>query len=204
MSQQDEARSEIARGARVREVPPAIKLTPETRMHRSLDERVIVRSATVRFLLRALWTRLPTHSRLRRVMVARLVEKASAAASRRDFEYAFTGFDEAIEYHAPALFPDPDPVYNGHDGYRDAWRLLVDAFGDAWVEPFEVLDLGDRLLVTARLRGHGSGSGAFATQQVFQLFELRRGLVIRQQDFTDRAKALEAAGLPEQDAHAGS
>jgi hypothetical protein len=35
------------------------------------------------------------------------------------------------------------------------------------------------------------------SEPVFQLFKLRRGLVVRQEDFLDRSKALEAAGLRE-------
>ena len=41
--------------------------------------------------------------------------------------------------------------------------------------------------------GHGSGSGVGVSHQVFQLFTFGRGLVIRQQDFLDRAAALDAA-----------
>jgi hypothetical protein len=32
---------------------------------------------------------------------------------------------------------------------------------------------------------------------VFQLFKVRRGLVVRQEDFLDRSEALKAAGLPD-------
>jgi hypothetical protein len=35
------------------------------------------------------------------------------------------------------------------------------------------------------------------SKPVFQLFRFKRGLVIRQEDFLDRSKALEAAGLSE-------
>jgi len=64
-------------------------------------------------------------------------------------------------------------------------------------EPQELLDFGDRVLVTTNLTGHGSGSGVSFSQQLFQLFTLRQGLVGRQRDFLDRTKALEAAALPE-------
>ena len=42
-------------------------------------------------------------------------------------------------------------------------------------------------------RGRGSGSGVVVSEPVFQLFTLRRGLVVRQEDFLDRSEALEAA-----------
>ena len=40
-------------------------------------------------------------------------------------------------------------------------------------------------------RGHGSGSGVAVSERAFQVFTLRAGLVIRQEDF-NRLKALEA------------
>ena len=63
------------------------------------------------------------------------------------------------------------------------------------MDPEELLDLGNRILVTTRQSGHGSGSGVAVGQSVFQLFTFRRGLVIRQEDFLDRSQALDAAGV---------
>ena len=74
---------------------------------------------------------------------------------------------------------------------------MLDAFDDLRLEPEEVLDLGDRILATVHLRGHGSGSGVPVGLQLFSLYKLRRGLVVWQQDFGDRSEALEAAGLRE-------
>jgi len=70
-----------------------------------------------------------------------------------------------------------------------------DAFDDFHWEPKEILDFGDRLLVTAELTGHGSGSGVAVSERSFQLFRIRAGLSASQEDFTDRDVALEAAGL---------
>jgi hypothetical protein len=47
------------------------------------------------------------------------------------------------------------------------------------------------------MSGHGAGSGVPYSQAVFQLFTLRRGLVVRQDEFLDHAAALKAAGLSE-------
>jgi hypothetical protein len=63
------------------------------------------------------------------------------------------------------------------------------------VGPEEILDFGDRTLVTAQQSGHGSGSGVAVSISVFQLFTLRGGLVTRQEDFLER-RPLDAAGLP--------
>jgi hypothetical protein len=173
-----------------------IPLAPETRRHRTVDERIIVRFPGLARLLLAAWARLPRHSRLRRVMLVRLVRHGFAAANRRDFDLLLIGLDPGIELHP--MFPlDFDASYHGHDGYREAWRVILEAFEDVRLDPQELLDLGDRWLVTIEWSGHGAGSGVSIGQQGFQLSTLRRGLVVRQDDFVDRAKALEAAGLSE-------
>ena len=61
----------------------------------------------------------------------------------------------------------------------------------------EFVDWGDHFLVTVKLTGHGAESGASVHQKLFSLCTLRRGLVVRQYEFLDRAEALEAAGVAE-------
>jgi hypothetical protein len=47
------------------------------------------------------------------------------------------------------------------------------------------------------MSGHGGGSGVPFSQTIWQVFWFADGLVVRQQDFIDRASALETAGLAE-------
>ena len=96
------------------------------------------------------------------------------------------------------LPPDLEPVFYGKDGYLQLWRYWLDAFEDIRWDPEEVLDFGDKLLVRTHQRGHGSGSGVGVSEPVFQLFTLRRGLVIRQEDFLNHGEALDAVRLSEQ------
>jgi hypothetical protein len=56
---------------------------------------------------------------------------------------------------------------------------VLDAFEDIRLEPEELLDFGDRLLVTTWMSGHGAGSGIAFRERFFQLYELRDGLVVR-------------------------
>jgi ketosteroid isomerase-like protein len=132
-------------------------------------------------------------------MVARRVRQAYAAANRQDFDSVLMGWDPGSEYHPSAdlMPPDLETVFHGHDGYFRLWRYWLDAFEDIRWDPEEILDLGDKVLVRTQQRGHGSGSGVPASRPVFQLFTFRRGLIVRQEDFLDRSKALEAAGLRE-------
>ena len=139
--------------------------------------------------------RLPPGSRLRRLILTRISGRAAAAVNRRDFEALFLAIDPEIEYHpnGDQLPLDMEAVSHGHDGYEKVWRLMIDSFEDFSVEPLEAIELGDQLLATTRYTGHGSGIGVPVDIPRVQL--KWRGLVVWQRDFSDRADALEAAGL---------
>ena len=181
-----------------------IPLAPEAKQHRTLDDRILARFPALIPLLFAAWSRLPRHSRLRRAMLVRLVRQGYATANRRDFDVTIRGYDPGYEYHPDVGVADADPVYYGHDGFHKFWRQLLEAFDDVRLDPKEILDLGDRVLVTTQMSGHGTGSGVSINQQLFQLMTLRRGVIVRQVDFLNHADALEAVGLSEHDAHADS
>ena len=185
----------IVRGVRYR-----ISLPDErSAQRRSLDERFFVRFPAAYRLVADAWMRLPPGSRLRRLILTRISERAAAAVNRRDFEVLFLAIDPEIEYYpnGDQLPLDMDAVLHGHDGYEKVWRLMIDSFEDFRLEPLEAIDLGDQLLATTRYTGHGSSSGVPVDIPLVQLFRMRRGLVVWQRDFSDHADALEAAGLSE-------
>jgi ketosteroid isomerase-like protein len=186
---------ETVRGARIARPP----LSDRASQRRTLDERLFVRFPAVYRLLAAAMTRLPARSRLRRSIVAHRVWRAYAAANRRDFDLVLVGWDPGSEYRPSGdlMPPDLETAFYGHDGYLRLWRYWLDAFEDIRWDPEEMLDFGDNVLVTTQQRGHGSGSGVAVSEPVFQLFKVRRGLVVRQEDFLDRSEALKAAGLPD-------
>ena len=164
-----------------------------------LDDRLAVRFPVAYLLVAESLLQLAPRSRLRRLLLARRIQQAYAAANRRDFDLVLAGWDPGSEYRPSEDLtpPDVEPVFHGHDGMRQLWRYWLDAFQDIRWDPKEILDFGRKVLVTTEQRGHGSGSGVAVSEPVFQLFSFRRGLVLRQEDFRDRAKALEAAGLRE-------
>ena len=173
------------------------RLSERASRRRSLDQRLYVRFPVLFRLFADAFQRLPPRSRLRRLMLARSVGLAYAAANRRDFDVVLVGWDPGSEYRPSGelMPPDLEPVFYGHDGYLQLWRYWLDAFEDIRWDPEEILDFGDRFLVTTQQRGRGSGSGVAVSEPVFQLFTLRRGMVVRQEDFVDRSTALKAVGL---------
>ncbi len=164
---------------------------------RTADERLYLRFPALYRLLARGFAALGPRSRLRQAMVARLILRAYAAGNRRDFDVILLGHDAAHEYRPAAGLtpPDLDSVYRGHEGYLRLWRYWQEAFEDIRWDPEELVDFGDRILVTTKQRGSGSGSGLAVSAPVYQLFELRRGLVLRQSDFLDRSEAFAAAGV---------
>ena len=185
----------IARGVRITLRSPS----GSTSERRALEERVTVRFPALARVLAAASTHLSPRSRLRRLMLARRIQQTYAAANRRDYDAVLVGWAPDSEYRPTRELrpPDLDAVFYGHEGMHQLWRYWRDAFEDIRWNPEEILDFGDRILVTAQQTGHGSGSGVAVTQPVFQLFTLRAGLVQKQEDFLDRSEALEAAGLGE-------
>jgi ketosteroid isomerase-like protein len=176
-----------------------IALAPEANQHRSLDARILARFPALVPRVLAAWSRLPHDSRLRRAMLVRLLRHAYATVNRREFDVTIKGYDpRCYEYYpGQVALPDSDPVYYGHDGFHKFWRQLLEAFADVRLDPEEILDLGDRVLVTTHMSGHGTGSGVSINQRLFQVMTFRRGVIVRQVDFEDRAQALEAAGMSE-------
>jgi ketosteroid isomerase-like protein len=186
--------------------PPSIDRSHGTRIappderesrERTPDQRVYGRFPAIYRLSAALTSLLPPGSSVRRRVLGRQMRRTYAAANRGDFELVLIGIADDFEYRPSRdlMPPDMPPVFHGHEGYVAVWRHWLDAFEDIRWDPEEVIDLGDRMLVTTHQRGHGAGSGIGLTEPVFQVFEMRRGLVVRQSDFLDRAEAMRAAGL---------
>jgi ketosteroid isomerase-like protein len=175
-----------------RRLPP---LRGRAAVRRAPEQHLFVRFPALYRLVSRSTTRLPQRSRLRGALIDRTFRLAYAATSRGDFDAVMFGLAADFEYRPSRglMPPDLEPVYRGHEGYLKLWSYWRDAFGDIHWDPEEVLDMGDVFLITARQSGSGSGSGVAVSHKVFQLFTLRDGLVLRQEDFTEQDEALRAA-----------
>ena len=100
---------------------------------------------------------------------------------------------------------DPGVVWNSLDDGSARGVEEVEATMTRWestwddydVIPEEFIDVGDRVIATLRVVGRGRGSGVAVDARFHQVFTLRNGKIVRMDEFTDRAEALEAAGLRE-------
>ena len=112
-------------------------------------------------------------------------------------------FDPEVEIDTSRVDMPGFGVFRGLDG-------LVDLFG-RWIEEWEhyswihhnLIDAGEHVILDAEIHATGTSSGVEVVWNLSQTYTFREGKVIRWCVFSDRAEALEAVGLSEQDTHAG-
>jgi ketosteroid isomerase-like protein len=82
-------------------------------------------------------------------------------------------------------------------GLRDFGGVEVfwDEFDNPHVELHELIVVGDRVLISATFRGRGKQSGAETSWDVWGVWTVRDGRIVRWEGFADREEALEAEGL---------
>jgi ketosteroid isomerase-like protein len=113
------------------------------------------------------------------------------------------GCDPEIEWYEDPQRPDA-LVYRGHGGVLESFERWYDQWDKHSTQAERFIDCGDDVLVVAREQGRGARSGATVSARIFMVLTFRDGKLLRYREFYDEAAALEAVGLSEQDAHAGS
>ncbi len=109
----------------------------------------------------------------------------------------FALFDENVEWDMTSgPFPAQEKTY-GPASVREFFRTWAGTFDDWAYEAEEIIDADPSVLVYMRQWGRGKGSGVPVENRFFQVWTFENGKVIRYRGFTDRAEALEAAGLRE-------
>jgi ketosteroid isomerase-like protein len=166
---------------------------------RTLDQRGLIRFPWLFAPLRRAMQRLPPRSRIRQEMLWRSVRLAIEAYNRRDMDVAVTGFHPDLEYYPYREFVEAglaEPCYHGPEGYRAYIEATYEVWGtEVRLDPTELIDLGDRLVVLADMPMRAQASGVSLAQTYASIWTLKDGLVIRARDFLDHAEALAAAGL---------
>jgi ketosteroid isomerase-like protein len=111
-----------------------------------------------------------------------------------------------VEAVLAAMHPDVEfipmraPVegaYRGHGGLRTFFADNAESFDVFHVDEDEVRDHGNCVVGIGTLRVRGKGSGAEVIVPTAVVLTFAQGKVIRFEEFGEREKALEAAGLRE-------
>ena len=99
------------------------------------------------------------------------------------------------DFQSVMVFPGESRTYAGLEGFRKNWL--------DWLEPWttyrttidELIDDGDRVVGLLRNYGRREDMEREVELLAAAIFTFRGGKLARLEDYTDRAKALEAAGL---------
>ena len=85
---------------------------------------------------------------------------------------------------------------------------MYESEADAWdrqrIEPERLIEAGDQVVVFQREHQRGRSSGLELVDETAALIDLRDGRVVRIQGYMDRAAALRAAGLSDEEARSSS
>jgi ketosteroid isomerase-like protein len=127
--------------------------------------------------------------------------------ARRNFELWSEGADDEVarrlapdvEWHHNVGIGTPlEGIYRGRAEVLELFEAIRDSFGVGRFELEEVRDLSStEVLVLGQLRLEGRGSGVAVTTPFGAVMEIIDGLATRQRYWTDRTRALEAAGRRE-------
>ena len=131
------------------------------------------------------------------------IRNAFAGTTAGDFSYLPGLIDPNCEFLLPPDFPGTQAT-RGPEGFVSVVQEFEDAFEEMRYEPQEFLDQGDLLFVAVRTVGRAKHTGIAIDAVLYWVYTFRNRLVVKMEAFLDRAAALEAVGLSEQDAHADS
>jgi ketosteroid isomerase-like protein len=115
------------------------------------------------------------------------------AFNRRDLDAFIELMDPNVEFTTRFMELEGESYYCGHDGIRKWWEDLLAYFPDFKVEVVEMRDLGELVIGTVDIRGHGVDSDAPFEQRVWQAGQWRGGKLVWWQTFGSEAGAVEAA-----------
>jgi ketosteroid isomerase-like protein len=126
------------------------------------------------------------------------------AFNRRDRAAWLALCDPEYETVPSNDWPEIEPIR----GAGAAWDFYVEA-DEPWEgSPYEYVELIDapngKIVAHQRREMRGKASGAGVVYSYWVVVAFRNGKVLRIEWFTERAKALQAAGLTDQDARADS
>jgi ketosteroid isomerase-like protein len=117
------------------------------------------------------------------------------AFNRRDWDAAFRDQSPDVELTTPPGIRAG--TYRGHEevlGYIQSW---ITPFDTATLEPEEIFESDDQVVVFVKARARPKGSSAEIEVRNGHLITFRDGKVISVRLFPEPEKALEAAGLSE-------
>jgi ketosteroid isomerase-like protein len=96
-----------------------------------------------------------------------------------------------------ARAPEGRVVFEGREAIAGFMREFLGQWERYWVDPAQVIDLDDKVLVIGHQLGVGAASGLEIRESWYAVFTFDAGRVVALTFTPDRQEGLEAAGLEE-------
>jgi ketosteroid isomerase-like protein len=121
------------------------------------------------------------------------LERGYAALNRGDLSMVLDLLDPDIEWHEPAPSPDAGE-HHGRDSFERFFRGWLESFEGFRVEPEQVVERGDDLVVVVRQTGTGRASGLRVETRLAHVWTVANGKAIRWEAVADPDSALDEGG----------
>jgi ketosteroid isomerase-like protein len=131
-----------------------------------------------------------------------IVRRALERWSSGDLERFIETLDPEIEWRTSGLYPDVDPVYYGHEGFRKFWRDFHETWETLSMELLDAVAAGDQVAFSFRFDATGR-DGVRASRDQASLVTLRKGLLLRIQNYASWDEAREALAPRRREIRAG-
>jgi ketosteroid isomerase-like protein len=132
-----------------------------------------------------------------------IIRQLYEAINRGDWDAALAHASHGIEWETDPRHPKAG-IYRGQGAFRQFAEDMEDPFEQSVIEPERFFTRGDHVVAFVKISRRPPGSTANVEIRIGELWTFRNGMLVRGQGFGEREKALKAAGMTEQDAHADS
>jgi ketosteroid isomerase-like protein len=124
------------------------------------------------------------------------VEAAYEDLARGGLDRFIEHWTDDLDHRSIEGAPDDRGPIHGKNAMRDYLQDWIDTFDDYKVEPVELIDAREDVVVAVlRFGGRAKRSGVDTDQIMAAVFEIRDGKIARGREYATREQALEAAGL---------
>jgi ketosteroid isomerase-like protein len=138
------------------------------------------------------------------------MSKQEVEQARRGYEalnsvYETGDVDDLLSFAKQMWWPDlvlktsgswPDSgEWHGYDGLLKFVGDQMEAFSEMWIDPYELIDAGEKVVAFVRLGGKARHTGIEAEFSVAHVWTMRDGKADRVDMYERRSEALAAAGI---------
>ena len=123
-----------------------------------------------------------------------LIRRAYDAWNRDAMSEFLALLDPEVEWHTSGRLPDVELVYRGHEEVLEFFRDFKDPWESIEIEPEEIREAGDIVVVRVRFRAKGR-AGIEVDLELIHVYTIRDGKCLVLRSYEDHATALADAGI---------